>query len=403
MKNTIPAVSIIIPMYNAEKYIGECLDSILAQTFTDFEVIIVDDCSTDNSRAVVQSYLPKFGDKLQFVRSEKNSGGCPGIPRNTGIRLSCGEYILFVDSDDAITPTALEELYPLAKKFDADVVHCEKFFRVTGNVSSIHLRKDFQIDTGDLCGGFVNEPTLETNDFAELMQKFCDKHFEASTWNKLTRRRLIMEHGIEFPDTRTYQDFIFNFKALCFAEKILRIPDVVYYMYRDVPNSNSKVAKATLEKTLNFRADTIIKGLKVLDDFMDRFEFFKKNLNLRYGVLNLFVNFNLPKFLYFSVQYPPYVIHEILKLGEIKNHKDVDVLVAYLFSVISMQRAESINDANQYKKVIVQMEEYIKKQAVISQQRETQLESVQNYISELQAENNRLKEQVKSLQSQRLS
>ena len=60
MKKTIPAVSIVIPMYNSEKYIGECLDSILAQTFTDYEVIVVDDCSTDNSRAVVQSYLPKF-------------------------------------------------------------------------------------------------------------------------------------------------------------------------------------------------------------------------------------------------------------------------------------------------------------------------------------------------------
>ena len=60
MNKKIPAVSIIIPMYNAEKYIGACLDSILAQTFTDFEVIVVDDCSTDNSRTVVQSYLPKF-------------------------------------------------------------------------------------------------------------------------------------------------------------------------------------------------------------------------------------------------------------------------------------------------------------------------------------------------------
>ncbi len=60
MKNSIPAVSIIIPMYNAEKYIGDCLDSILAQTFTDFEVIIVDDVSTDNSRDIVKTYLPKF-------------------------------------------------------------------------------------------------------------------------------------------------------------------------------------------------------------------------------------------------------------------------------------------------------------------------------------------------------
>ena len=74
MKKTIPAVSIVIPMYNSEKYIGECLDSILAQTFTDYEVIVVDDCSTDDSRAVVQSYLPKFdgggGNSISFVAKQ---------------------------------------------------------------------------------------------------------------------------------------------------------------------------------------------------------------------------------------------------------------------------------------------------------------------------------------------
>lgn len=123
MKKTIPAVSIIIPMYNTEQYIRDCLDSILAQTFQDFEVIVVDDCSTDNSVLIVESYLPKFNqgvNRLKLIRSEKNSN-TPGMPRNVGIRFSRGEYILFVDSDDAITPTALEELYPIAKKFDADV------------------------------------------------------------------------------------------------------------------------------------------------------------------------------------------------------------------------------------------------------------------------------------------
>ena len=399
MNKTIPAVSIVIPMYNTEKYIGECLDSILAQTFTDFEVIVVDDCSTDNSCAIVESYKQKFGDKLQLIRSEKNSGGCPGIPRNIGIRLSLGEYILFVDSDDAITPTALEELYPLAKKFNADVVYCEKFFRVIGNVSSMHLRKDFPISTGDQEGGFVTEPTLETRNFEELMHKFCSKHFEASTCNKLTRRRLIVRHNIEFPTTRTYEDFIFNFKALCFAERFLRVPDVVYYIYRDVYNSSSKPAKSTLEKTLNFRSDAIIKGLKVLDEFMNEFEFFNQHLDYRYGVLNLFANFNLPHFLNFSVQNPPHIVYEIIRRGEIKNFKEVDALVAYLFSAISIQRAESNNFITQYQQAIRQMEEYIKKQALISKERETTLESTQNYISELQAEIHRLKEKLNNSRS----
>ena len=98
LKKTIPAVSIVVPMYNSEKYIGECLDSILAQTFKDYEVVIVDDCSTDKSCDVVKSYMPKFKGQssLNLVHSDKNSGGIPSIPRNLGIRLSSGEYILFV-------------------------------------------------------------------------------------------------------------------------------------------------------------------------------------------------------------------------------------------------------------------------------------------------------------------
>ena len=127
-----PAISIIIPMYNVEKYVGECLDSILAQTFTDFEVIIVDDCSTDKSCAVVKKYMPLFNkndDKLRLIELKKNSG-FPSVPRNKGIELARGKYICFVDSDDAITNTALEELFNLAEEFQADVVHCERYFLV---------------------------------------------------------------------------------------------------------------------------------------------------------------------------------------------------------------------------------------------------------------------------------
>ena len=124
-----PAVSVIIPLYDSEKYIAECLDSLLIQTFQDFEVIAVDDCSEDNSVAIVNDYVPKFGGRLSVVRMEKNSGYA-GFPRNKGIELADGEYLYFIDADDTIAPTALEELYSQAKKFDADVVHCEKYYAV---------------------------------------------------------------------------------------------------------------------------------------------------------------------------------------------------------------------------------------------------------------------------------
>lgn len=128
--NTYPAVSVVIPMYNAEKYAGECLDSLLSQTFQNFEVIVVDDCSTDSSCAIVESYAEKFGGRLKLARMKKNSGSA-GFPRNKGIEVSRGEYIFNMDADDLVTPTALEELYAQAKNFDADVVHCEKYYQAS--------------------------------------------------------------------------------------------------------------------------------------------------------------------------------------------------------------------------------------------------------------------------------
>ena len=140
----IPAVSVIVPLYNVEKYVGECLDSLLAQTFKNFEVIVVDDCSTDNSVEVAKSYAQKFKGRLKLTKTKKNSGGA-GLPRNKGIELSRGEYLSFVDPDDTITPTAFEELYALAKKFGADVVHCEKHYNPTREEwKNSELRKKLQ-------------------------------------------------------------------------------------------------------------------------------------------------------------------------------------------------------------------------------------------------------------------
>ena len=122
-----PAVSIVIPMYNVERYIGKCFDNILAQTFQDFEVIVVDDCSTDNSFALAESYVEKFGGRMILLKLEKNSGGA-AIPRNIGLKYSRGKYIFFVDPDDFFVETALEILYTAATQYSADVVQRENDF-----------------------------------------------------------------------------------------------------------------------------------------------------------------------------------------------------------------------------------------------------------------------------------
>ena len=94
LNETLPAISVIIPVYNAEKYIQQCLSSILIQTFQDYEVIVVDDCSTDDSIKIIELMMPIFKDKLKLIKRSKNSGS-PAIPRNIGMRCSRGKYISF--------------------------------------------------------------------------------------------------------------------------------------------------------------------------------------------------------------------------------------------------------------------------------------------------------------------
>ena len=94
-----PLVTVIIPMYNAEKYIAQCLESLVKQTFKNFEVIVVNDCSTDNSVAEVKKFEPQFQGRL-ILKSMKKNSGTPGLPRNTAIPLARGKYITFLDSDD---------------------------------------------------------------------------------------------------------------------------------------------------------------------------------------------------------------------------------------------------------------------------------------------------------------
>ena len=181
----MPAVSVIIPLYNAEEYIGDCLESVLLQTFQSFEVIVVDDCSTDNSCAVVESYIPKFNGRLRLYHTEKNSGGGGYLPRNKGLLLSRGEYIFFIDADDKITPTALKELTTLAEEYQADVVYCENFYTSDDDGTNLYT-KTKQI--GDL----AKEPTLEPEDLKERVKNIVSKRYLTVPWNKLVRRSLIL-------------------------------------------------------------------------------------------------------------------------------------------------------------------------------------------------------------------
>ncbi|MBR4903593.1 MAG: glycosyltransferase, partial [Selenomonadaceae bacterium] len=275
-----PAISVIVPMYNAEKYIAECLDSLLAQTFQNFEVIVVDDCSTDNSFRIVNDYAPKFNGRLRLTKTEENSGG-GGVPRNKGLSFSRGEYIQFLDADDMLTKTALEEMYNLAKKYDADVVYCEKYYEA--DESNINLKVNtFQK------GNLVDNPTVETKNLKERVQRIIDQRYLTVPWNKLIKRELITENEIFFPNVKTSEDNIWTQGLIFYSEKFLRVPNIIY-IYRQTKGSSQR-AKRNPQQTINFWLNPVLLGLKSLDNMMNRHEFFLANPSCRYAVLKHFID-----------------------------------------------------------------------------------------------------------------
>lgn len=272
-----PSVSVIMAMYNAEQYISECLTSLVNQTFQDFEIVIVDDCSTDSSCALVKNFSEAFGDRLRLAKMENNSG-CASIPRNFALEAACGKYVYFLDSDDLLTETALEELYTVAENFNADVVHAEKcfaFFDEDGKFSAEPVSTQ--------TGNFVTEPTLETFDIGERVTAFTQKKFIWWACNKLIRRKLIVDNKITFPTLRSFEDFVFAFKCLIVAKNYIRVPFISYF-YRIRKNSLSHEKNDGVIISVNS-----IEVVKALDNFMDSQKFFHDNPQYRYAVLDFFI------------------------------------------------------------------------------------------------------------------
>ena len=335
----IPAISVIIPLYNAEKYIGECLESILPQTFQDFEVIVVDDCSTDNSAAVAESYALKFGGRLRLAKTKKNSGGC-AVPRNVGLPLSRGKYIFFIDADDIITSTALKELYSIAEEFNADVVRCEKYYGVPEKFW-FHVKAGNKVNPSSYkLGDFVDKPTLVTDNLVERVQKIYQRHFMWNAWAQLIRRDFIFENRIRFVNIVS-EDVIFTICELCTAKRYILVPNVVNY-YRMRENSlihqNLIRVDTKLDKHLHCWVNSIKCGVKYLDDFLNEQDFFSKRPDLKYALFEIFVNDMLRYVTEIYLKIPAYALDEILRREFGKE--DNTALTTVLFGLLNVNRLQ---------------------------------------------------------------
>ena len=222
----MPKVSIIVPIYNVIPYLKECLDSILVQTFSDFELILVDDGSTDGSERLADSYA--LSDPRVKVVYKENGG--LSSARNAGLDLACGEYIYFVDSDDYIEPDTLEKTVPYMDSGYDMVAFNYRFLGVS------HTRK-----INSRCSTHIKETSSITLSCDEdrisfLMGPQIDGTVHWEAWNRLFRHDIIENNHIRFADNRKIfaEDLYFQLCYDAFISKVLLIPDILYnYRLRD--------------------------------------------------------------------------------------------------------------------------------------------------------------------------
>jgi len=206
-------VSVIVPVYNAEKYLRKCLDTLVNQTLQDIEFICINDGSTDNSLIILEKYAKK--DSRIKIINQSNKG--IATTRNIGLENATGEYIGFVDSDDWVDENFFEKMYESAKTADADIAACS-ICRVGKLIRKYRLKIDKR---GEYTG--IQEKLAIVN-----MPKY------SYLWNKIYKRISLLESGIKFADGHVYEDLDWNIRVFYYLQKLVTVPDVKYYYRRNV-------------------------------------------------------------------------------------------------------------------------------------------------------------------------
>lgn len=227
-------VSIVVPIYNVEKYLPRCINSLINQTLQEIEIILVNDGSTDNSAKIAKEYLTKYESKIKYV--EKENGGLSDA-RNFGMNYATGEYIAFLDSDDYIEPNAYEEMYEKAKKENADYVECDFIWEYTNKIKE--------------------DKRISYNNKKEMLE-----NVRVVAWNKLIKRSIIVENKLSFPKGLRYEDIEFTYKLIPHIEKTEYVDKCfVHYVQRE-----NSIANVQNERTAEI--------FTILDNVI---EYYKKN------------------------------------------------------------------------------------------------------------------------------
>ena len=236
----MPAISVIIPVYNVEQYLRECLDSVVNQTFRDLEIICVNDGSTDGSPAILEEYAAKDS-RIRIVNKE--NGGLSDA-RNAGLSIASGEYIQFVDSDDYLDLNACQTLYSKAIESKSDMVmflfNCFGIFEKRSSESVSYF------------------PAELTDDLEKIQYEYSNWQ---TAWSNLFRRDFIEQNGLRFHKGLIFEDLPFITKASLLANKIVIVPlPLYYYRQREGSIMRDKQQKSFLSRSLSYK--------KMIDDIL---------------------------------------------------------------------------------------------------------------------------------------
>jgi len=239
-------VSVIIPVYNAALFLRPCIDSVLSQTMQDFEVICVDDGSTDSSLTILRDY-EKNDRRIRIIQQE-NSGG--GVARNTGLSHARGDYLIFLDADDFFSPNLFDYTYKKAINEQSDIViyRVQRFNQVTQTYSDAVWG-----------GASCSLPAFSPFCYQDMPGRIFNS-FQSWPWNKMYRHAFVKENKLQFQPIQRTNDMLFTYSALICAKRISLLDEaLVYYRYG---------ITGSCQSTNHLAPTDFFKALLALKDFL---------------------------------------------------------------------------------------------------------------------------------------
>lgn len=259
-------VSVVVPVYKVEAFIGRCIRSLMEQTLQETEFILVDDGTPDNSISVAQKVIKDYPERQGQIRIIRHNAN-KGLPaaRNSGLSMASGEYVFHCDSDDFVEPEMLEHLYQAAKDEDADIVWCDWLLAFGQNER------------------YMKQPPYATS--VEALKGMLGGAMKYNVWNKLVRRRLYADNRILFPAGYGMGEDMTMIRLFACAQKVAYVPGGYYHYVRLNSDAFSNTYSERHLKELRHNTDETLAFLKSKygDTLAQEMEFFK--LDVKYPFL----------------------------------------------------------------------------------------------------------------------